>query len=86
MKNYSTEDNIDFFSELYKSLDTVENQEKTEEDDSCCLITREKLTDRFVTMKCGHKFNYEPLFKDIMHHKFKFNKMESTNKLYINQI
>jgi hypothetical protein len=86
MKNYTTEDNIDFFSELYKSLDTVENQEKTEEDDSCCLITREKLTDRFVTMVCGHKFNYEPLFKDIMHHKLKFNKMESTNKLHLNQI
>jgi len=86
MNNYNTEDNIDFFSELYKSLDTIENQEKTEEDDSCCLITREKLTDRFVTMKCGHKFNYEPLFKDIMHHKFKFNKMESTNKLSMNQI
>ena len=35
---YNIENNIDFFSELYKSLDTIENQEKTEEDDNYCLI------------------------------------------------
>ena len=83
---YNTEDNLDFFSELYKSLDTIENQEKTEEDDNYCLISGDLLTDRFVTMKCGHKFNYAPLFNDIMHHKLKFNSLESSNKLKCDEI
>ena len=83
---YNIENNIDFFSELYKSLDTIENQEKTEEDDNYCLISGDLLTDRFVTMKCGHKFNYAPLFNDIMHHKLKFNSLESSNKLKCDEI
>ena len=43
-----------------------------------CLITGEKLIDRFVTLKCNHSFNYVPLYKDIVNHKTKFNIMEST--------
>lgn len=83
---YNTENNIDFFSELYKSLDTIETQEKTEDDNNYCLISGELLIDRFVTMKCGHKFNYAPLFNDIMHHKLKFNSLESNNKLKCDEI
>jgi hypothetical protein len=83
---YTTEDNIDFFSQLYSSLDTSENNEKTENDNNCCLISGDLLVDRYVTMNCGHKFNYSPLFKDIMQHKLKFNSMESSNKLKNNQI
>jgi hypothetical protein len=32
MKKYNIEGGIDFYSELYKSLDVEENEHKTEED------------------------------------------------------
>jgi len=79
MTNYTTESNIDFFSELYKSLDIEDNQEKDEKDLNLCLITNEELTQYHVEMNCGHKFNYLPLYKDIYNHKKKFNNMESVN-------
>lgn len=82
MKKYNIEGNIDFYDELYKSLD--ENDEDVE---NICLITNEKLTDKFVELKCGHKFNYIPLYNDLINYKFKYNHMESqNNKLKYNEI
>ena len=79
MSNYKIEGDIDFYAELYKSLDDVdENIIISSNDDNKCLITDSPLTENFVTMKCGHKFNYEPLYKDILNHKQKFNAMESS--------
>jgi hypothetical protein len=79
MSNYKIEGDIDFYAELYKSLDDVdENIIISSNDENKCLITDSPLTDKFVTMKCGHKFNYEPLYKDILNHKQKFNAMESS--------
>jgi len=87
MKKYNIEGGIDFFSELYKSLDDEENNCKTEEDNNLCLITNQSLTDKFVKMECGHKFNYLPLFNDLVNHKKKFNNMESTSThLKLNEI
>jgi hypothetical protein len=77
MPKYIIEGSIDFFSELYKSLDEEEDNFKSEKDEQMCLITKQPLIEKFVTMKCGHKFNYIPLFKDIENHKKKFNSMES---------
>lgn len=62
---------IDFYKEL-------QNESNDEEYDDCCLISNNMLTDRFITMECGHKFNYIPLYKDLVNHKTKFNNMEST--------
>ena len=76
MKKYNIEGGIDFFNELYKSLDIEENEQKTEEDNNLCLITNQPLTDKFIEMSCGHKFNYLALFNDIKNHKQKFNSME----------
>lgn len=78
MKKYNIEGGIDFFSELYKSLEDEENKFKTEDDNNLCLITNQPLTDKFVKMECGHKFNYIPLFNDLVNHKKKFNNMEGT--------
>ena len=84
---YNIEGNIDFFSELYKSLDDEDNQNKTESDNNLCLITNQSLTDKFVELNCGHKFNYIPLYHDIYNHKKKFNNMEgSASSLKINEI
>ena len=77
---YAIEGDINFFDELYKSLDATESNAKTETeiDDNLCLITNQLLTDNFVKLNCGHKFNYEPLFYDILNHKQKYNNMESS--------
>ena len=74
-KKYKIEGNIDFFSELYKSLD----EDDANEDDNRCLITNEPLTDRYVKLKCGHSFNYLPLLNDIKNHKEKFNHLEGSH-------
>jgi len=87
MVKYNIEGNIDFFSELYKSLDIEEKAEKTDEDKNLCLITNQPLLDKYVEMNCGHKFNYIPLFNDIKNHKQKFNGMEgSSTHLKTNEI
>ena len=78
MKKYIVEGGIDFFAELYKSLDDDEDNNKTEEDNNKCLITNQPLTDKFVELSCGHKFNYLPLYNDVLNHKKKFNNMEGS--------
>lgn len=83
---YNIEGNINFFSELYKSLDEEEDQNK-KDTDNICLITNQQLTDKFVELNCGHKFNYIPLYNDIYNHKKKFNNMEGPiSLLKINEI
>ena len=87
MKKYIVEGGIDFFAELYKSLDDDENNNKTEEDNNKCLITNQPLTDKFVELSCGHKFNYLPLYNDVLNHKKKFNNMEgSATRLKLNEM
>ena len=83
MKKYNIEGNINFYEELYKSLDEEDNNN----DDDICLITNEKLTDKFIKLNCGHKFNYIPLYNDLINYKFKYNNMESHhNKLKFNEL
>ena len=81
MKKYNIEGNIDFFSELYKSLDDEDNNHKVESDNNLCLISNQLLVDKFVELNCGHKFNYIPLYNDIYNHKKKFNNMEGNGSL-----
>jgi hypothetical protein len=75
---YNIEDNIDFYSELLKIKNDFEPTE-TDLIDACediCLITNNKLTDNHVSLLCGHKFNYIPLYHDIYNHKTKYNMKE----------
>ena len=84
MKKHNIEGNIDFFSELYKSLD---DETKSESDINLCLITNQPLIDKFVELTCGHKFNYVPIYNDIYNHKKKFNQMEGkSSSLQVNEI
>jgi len=83
MSKYNIEGGIDFYAELYKSPDVEEELE----DKDICLITNQPLTDKHVILGCGHKFNYIPIYKDIVNHKQKFNVMEGGyGKLGTNQI
>jgi hypothetical protein len=72
MTKYFIEENINFYEELYKSLGKEDKQENSD----YCLISNQPLIENYVTMCCGHKFNYQPLFYDILNHKKKFNSME----------
>jgi hypothetical protein len=82
---YVVEGDIDFYSELYNSLDN--KQTETQDEVPVCLITNEPLTEDFVKMACGHMFNYIPLYYDILNHKKKFNSMEvSSGHLKMNEI
>jgi hypothetical protein len=87
MKKYNIEGNIKFFDELYKSLDNEDSKEDIENYEEKCLISNEPLTDKYVSLNCGHKFNYIPLYNDIINHKTKFNYMESlSRRLTTNEI
>ena len=86
MNKYNIEGGINFFDELYKSLD-IEDNNLLEEDNNVCLITNEALISNFVELTCGHKFNYLPLYYDIKNHKQKFNNLEgNATRLHNNEI
>lgn len=72
---YEIEGDFDFFKEL-KNI----SSNKTDSSSSAilgvedtpaekCLITDEKLRKDHITLKCGHKFNYVPLFKEVVFQK-----------------
>jgi hypothetical protein len=90
MKYYNIENNIDFYKELYSSLyeeDINNTNNYLDNNTELCLISNLPLKDFFVKLSCGHKFNYEPLYKDIYNHKKRFNNLEqSKNKLGLQQI
>lgn len=74
MSNYKIEDNIDFYKELYNSLDYDSDTEtKTDTKTNICQITGLELKDKYVTLECSHKFNYDALYTDICKQKFEFN-------------
>lgn len=74
---YKIEGGIDFFKEL-KNITAKQNNDTnlpslslTIEDKPVekCLITDEKLCKDHITLKCGHKFNYIPLYKEVLFQK-----------------
>jgi uncharacterized Zn finger protein (UPF0148 family) len=71
-KNYIMDEGVNFYEELYKSLDDPAFEDEQE----LCLITNAPLTENWVKMECNHKFNYVPLYNDILNHKKNFNKLE----------
>ena len=85
MSNYIIEENFDFYKELYESLDDSDNNNIDEQSAQICLITNAPLTKHFVELECKHKFNYVPLFKDLVNHKTKFSSLD-THRLKVNEI
>jgi|LauGreDrversion4_2_1035121.scaffolds.fasta_scaffold05097_7 hypothetical protein len=69
MSKYIIEGGINFYEELYKSLD---NNDTNKEEDKLCQITGLPLVDNFVTLECSHKFNYDSLYKEICKQKYVF--------------
>jgi hypothetical protein len=71
---------IDFYSELKKEL-SVDSTNK----EQCCLITQMPLSDNYITLECNHKFNYLPLYNEVVKQKACLNSLETT-RLKINEI
>lgn len=71
-KNYIIDQGLNFYEELYKSLD----ESSSEVEGELCLITNVPLMKSCITLDCNHKFNYLPLYNDILNHKKNFNKLE----------
>ena len=82
MKNYCIEGDIDFMKELKlikaNLANNIPNAVNSAESKNICLITNTPLTDYCVTLACAHRFNYIPLYNDILNHKKKLNTMETT--------
>ena len=64
---YEVEGEIDFFNELKQM--TSASTAPTESTAPRCLITDEPLRRDHITLQCGHRFNYVPLFKDVLFQK-----------------
>ena len=78
MQNYKTEDNINFYEQLYKLLDEPDNNNtNSNNEDGVCLITNLPLTHDYIALECNHKFNYDAIYHDILNHKKKYNAMEN---------
>lgn len=82
--NYIIEGNINFFSELKKELDIPQEETNSKENEECCLITHEPLDINNIALTCGHKFNYVPLYNEVINQK-NYNALETTG-LSLNQI
>ena len=63
MIQYSIEGDIDFFNELKHIQEPVLT---AEEEGGECLLTGEPLRPDAVILNCGHKFNYKPLFVEVL--------------------
>jgi hypothetical protein len=90
MSKYYIEGGNNFYDELYKSLhenDEEDDEKETVLNSNKCLITNLELCDKYIELNCGHKFNYVPLYSDLVHHKQKFNVLErSKTRLRLNEI
>ena len=69
---YEIDGGLDFFKELkHITAKEIPSVHPTTAPDITgrCLITDEKLRKDHITLKCGHKFNYVPLFKEVIFQK-----------------
>lgn len=67
MEHYKIEGNLNFYDELYKSLDDYDDNEI-----NVCQITGLPLNNTYVRLECDHNFNYDALYKDICRQKYDF--------------
>ena len=75
LENYIKEDGLDFYKEINKGIEQYDSQEE-QENVFKCLITNQDLQEDYVTLDCGHMYNYNAIYKDIYNHKKVFNSLE----------
>jgi hypothetical protein len=65
-------------------LNNNDNNDNNNNNINICLISNEPLTANYVSLKCGHSFNYLPLYKDVINCKKK--NQNDDNFLKFNEI
>jgi hypothetical protein len=68
------------------NTNTIENVIVSDTTDNICLITKEKLHPNHITLNCKHKFNYLPLYNEVLNQKNKQSNLYEVTKLSSNQI
>ena len=67
--NYIIESNLNFYDLLNDALKEDTNNDNDNDNDneeSLCLISNTLIKkETCITLHCGHKFNYQPLFNEI---------------------
>ena len=53
------------------------NNESNDDDNEICLISNLPLEKNYITLPCGHKFNYTPLFNEVKNQK-NYNILETS--------
>jgi len=61
----------DFFTQLKSMMSSTSRNDNTsdnkiEDEDNCCLLTKESLHHIHIVLECGHKFNYIPIYREII--------------------
>ena len=69
---------LDYFQMCLNEEDDDEEISDNFMNEKRCLITSDKLIDNYVTLPCGHKFNYKPLYQEIVCQKVNPNHLEIT--------
>lgn len=79
MDNFIIKNTDDFNMYLMKLIsDDNNDSDINNENDNKCLITNDELKEKYVTMCCGHKFNYIPLIEEFVNQKFNKSHYEVT--------
>jgi hypothetical protein len=76
MVKYVIEGGINFYDELYKSLEEDDVDSNAQNVPNRCLITDALLEPDHVKLLCGHVFNYKPLYTEIQHQKRNYNEKQ----------
>jgi hypothetical protein len=87
------QNSIDFFSELSKIMQSTSVSSSSSAPlslpsthENICLISKEELHPNHITLTCNHKFNYMPIYKEVLYQKTKSNTMYEVTKLQPYQI
>jgi hypothetical protein len=83
----------DFFSQVKSMMSSMSRNHdddagdsKIEHEDTCCLLTKDPLHYIHIVLECGHKFNYVPIYREIIAQKTSGLSYYTSNSLKKNEI
>ena len=75
--------NLDLFNSILND-DSIDDLLIDNRNENVCLISNSNLENNYITLDCNHKFNYMPLFNEIVYQKTK--KILDNARLRLNEI
>jgi hypothetical protein len=84
LKKYEVEDGLDV--DFFAALQQLSEEPEPEPEESACLITNQPLNAFHIMLVCGHKFNYEPLYQEVLRQKGRLGMHNYYEKIGIHQI